>query len=210
MGCSLGRPHRQAFYESGQIGVALAHGVGRGACAIGVARAHKENGPCAHGLGAGDVVVLAIAVLAPCCGDGNIEQATDLAAVAEIVSHPAPKVLLIGLDAFLAFTSWHRWQDIMQLAHIIVARRPGSEISDAGPVGPLMDRYGTLDASDLYRAPAGKIIIHTVTQLEIASSTIRAMVGRGDDPKFLVAESVRKIIEESGCYANQNDTGGTT
>jgi nicotinate-nucleotide adenylyltransferase len=119
-------------------------------------------------------------------------------------------VLLIGLDAFIAFTSWHRWQDIIQLAHIIVARRPGSEISDAGPVGPLMDRYGTLDASDLYRAPAGKIIIHTVTQLEIASSTIRAMVGRGCDPRFLVAESVRKIIEESGCYANQNDTGGTT
>lgn len=119
-------------------------------------------------------------------------------------------VLLIGLDAFLAFTSWHRWQDIMQLAHIIVARRPGSEISDAGPVGPLLDRCGTLDAADLHRVPAGKIFIHTVTQLEIASSTIRAMVGRGGDPRFLVTESVRQIIEKSGCYANQNDTGGTT
>lgn len=116
--------------------------------------------------------------------------------------------LLIGLDAFLAFTSWHRWRDIMQLTHVIVARRPGSEIPRSGLVGELLDRCGTQDASDLRRASAGKIIVHTVTQLEIASSTIRAMVGRGADPRFLIPETVRRIIEESGCYASQFEKGG--
>jgi nicotinate-nucleotide adenylyltransferase len=118
--------------------------------------------------------------------------------------------LLIGLDAFLAFNSWHRWQDIMQLAHIVVARRPGSEIARSGPVGELLDHCVTRDASDLRRASAGKIIVHTVTQLEIASSSIRAMVGRGVDPKFLIPETVGRIIEESGCYASHIDKGGTT
>ena len=35
-------------------------------------------------------------------------------------------VLIVGMDAFSGFTSWHRWQDILQLAHIAVVRRPGS------------------------------------------------------------------------------------
>lgn len=117
--------------------------------------------------------------------------------------------LIVGLDAFLTFTSWHRWQDITQLAHILVARRPGSEIADSGPIGELLDRCHTPDASELRRSSAGKIIIHTVTQLEIASSSIREMVGRSADPKFLVPDTVGQIIEESGCYAGQTDEGET-
>jgi nicotinate-nucleotide adenylyltransferase len=119
-------------------------------------------------------------------------------------------MMLIGLDAFLAFDSWHRWQDILQLANIIVARRPGSEIAHGGPNGELLDRCITRDASDFLRASAGKIIVHTVTQLEIASSTIRAMVGHGIEPRFLVPETVGRIIEQSGCYASHIDKGGTT
>jgi len=116
--------------------------------------------------------------------------------------------LIVGLDAFLAFTSWHRWQDIMQLTHIIVARRPGSEVARSGPVGELLDRCLTGTGSDLLRVPAGKIVIHTVTQLEIASSAIRAMVDRGVEPRFLVPEAVGRIIEASGCYSSHSDKGG--
>lgn len=36
-----------------------------------------------------------------------------------------PLVLLMGADAFLGFTAWHRWQDILKLARIAVASRPG-------------------------------------------------------------------------------------
>jgi nicotinate-nucleotide adenylyltransferase len=118
-------------------------------------------------------------------------------------------MLLIGLDAFLRFDSWHRWQDILRLAHIVVARRPGAETVRPGPVADLLDRCGTSDASDLHRESSGKIIVHTVTQLEIASSSIRAMVGREMDPRFLVPEVVGRIIEESGCYAGHIDKGGT-
>jgi nicotinate-nucleotide adenylyltransferase len=118
-------------------------------------------------------------------------------------------MLLIGLDAFLKFDSWHRWQDILRLAHIVVARRPGAEAVRVGPIADLLDRCGTSDASDLRRDSTGKIIVHTVTQLEIASSSIRAMVGREMDPRFLVPEVVGRIIEESGCYAGYIDKGGT-
>src|SRR5688500_9844677 len=36
--------------------------------------------------------------------------------------------MLLGADAFLDLATWHRWRDLFQLAHIIVAYRPGYPI----------------------------------------------------------------------------------
>ena len=33
--------------------------------------------------------------------------------------------LLLGMDAFLGLPNWHRWRDLLGLAHIVVAHRPG-------------------------------------------------------------------------------------
>ena len=37
-----------------------------------------------------------------------------------------PLCLLIGMDQFIGFESWHRWQDIPGLAHLVVLNRPGA------------------------------------------------------------------------------------
>src|SRR5204863_186003 len=33
--------------------------------------------------------------------------------------------LLLGMDAFLGLPSWHRWRELFELAHVVVAHRPG-------------------------------------------------------------------------------------
>ena len=117
--------------------------------------------------------------------------------------------LIIGMDAFLAFTSWHRWQDILRLAHLIVACRPGSDLPDTGDIGELLVHHGGRESSDLRGNSAGRILVHAVTQLEISSSAIRGMVSRGADPRFLVPEAVEKFVEESGCYTSDVRKGGS-
>jgi len=42
--------------------------------------------------------------------------------------------LVIGADQAAAFTSWHRWQDILQLASLVVAERPADAQSATGAV----------------------------------------------------------------------------
>ena len=39
-----------------------------------------------------------------------------------------PLCLVLGMDAFLTLDSWHRWKEILQLAHIVVTHRPGWEL----------------------------------------------------------------------------------
>lgn len=112
-----------------------------------------------------------------------------------------PIALMIGMDAFLGLTKWHQWREILQLAHIVVAHRPGWRAPDMGPLGELLADRGTHRIGDMHQAKSGHIYIHDVTQLEISSSEIRELVAAGRDPRFLMPDAVRSVIEKSGCYA---------
>lgn len=111
-----------------------------------------------------------------------------------------PLYLALGADAFLGLAAWHRWQRLPELAHVIVVHRPGWQIPATGPLAEFAaaGRAGRVD--DLRHRPAGLVWTQPVTQLEISSSAIRALIAAGGDPKFLVPDAVREIIFESGCY----------
>lgn len=116
-----------------------------------------------------------------------------------------PLALIIGMDAFLGLPRWYRWQKILELAHIVVAHRPGWRAPDMGPLGELLAERGTHRIGDLHDNQAGHIFIHDVTQLEISSSEIRDLVAAGRDPRFLLPDAVRSVIERTGCYAATSD-----
>lgn len=112
-----------------------------------------------------------------------------------------PIALMIGMDAFLGLPKWHEWREILQLAHVVVAHRPGWRAPDIGPLGELLADRGTHRIGDLHQEKSGHIFIHDVTQLEISSTEIRELVAVGRDPRFLMPDAVLDVIEKSGCYA---------
>jgi len=113
--------------------------------------------------------------------------------------------LIVGMDAFLSLPKWYQWRELLQLAHLIVAHRPGWRAPDMGPLGELLVDRGTGRVGDLHESRAGSIYIHAVTQLEISSSEIRSLIRSGGDPRYLMPEKVRKLIQESECYAAREE-----
>jgi nicotinate-nucleotide adenylyltransferase len=123
--------------------------------------------------------------------------------------HPArPLCLIIGMDAFLGLPKWHQWRDLMRLSHLVVAHRPGWRAPTMGPLGELLVDRGTGAVADLHDSVAGRIYIHAVTQLEISSTDVRALIHAGRDPRYLMPDGVRRIILESGCYARKEEARG--
>jgi nicotinate-nucleotide adenylyltransferase len=108
--------------------------------------------------------------------------------------------LMVGMDAFLGLPQWHQWRRILQLAHIVVAHRPGWRAPDMGALGELLVDRGTGRVRDLHESRAGRIFIHAVTQLEISSSAVRSMVRAGREPRYLMPDSVCRLLAETGCY----------
>jgi nicotinate-nucleotide adenylyltransferase len=132
--------------------------------------------------------------------DGPSFTIDTLTAIRE--EHPGTSLgLIIGMDAFLGLTSWRRWEEILDLAHIVVAHRPGWKAPDIGELGELITAHGTHRVDDLHDEPHGRVHIHAVTQLEIASTEIRDLIAAGRDPRFLMPDAVRDVIMRSGCYA---------
>ncbi|MEO1119568.1 MAG: nicotinate-nucleotide adenylyltransferase [Pseudomonadota bacterium] len=113
-----------------------------------------------------------------------------------------PLCLIVGMDSFLSLPKWYHWQRILDLAHVVVAHRPGWQVPGDGALGQLLTDRGTELVADLHAALAGLIFVHEVTQLEIASTGIRALIAEGHDPQFLMPDCVATLIREAGCYGS--------
>ena len=108
--------------------------------------------------------------------------------------------LIIGMDAFLGLPKWYHWREILDLAHIIVAHRPGWRVPGSGPLAQLVREQGTARSRDLHETPAGQVYVHAVTQLEISSTDLRTLIRAGHDPKYLMPDKVRDLITRTQCY----------
>jgi nicotinate-nucleotide adenylyltransferase len=116
-----------------------------------------------------------------------------------------PLILFMGADAFLGLTTWHRWQVLLDLAHLAVAHRPGFSSAmweDALPE-PLRRLLATRrcdQAAELLAKPAGLIHLHAITQLDISASQIRERALRGKSLRYLLPDSVIDYINEHRLY----------
>lgn len=99
-------------------------------------------------------------------------------------------ILLLGADAFAGLPTWNRWQDLFDLAHIVVLTRPGHE----APLPPeLTTQIASRNANSVQQLqllPAGKVSHLPVTRLEISASAVRALLATGRDPRWLLPDAL--------------------
>ena len=109
--------------------------------------------------------------------------------------------LLLGMDAFLDLPSWHDWRKLLAFAHLVVAHRPGWQAPREGLLGNLIRSYQTKTVHELRERVAGGIHIEPVTQLEVSSTELRRSIRAGIEPRYLLPDSVWRIILATHCYA---------
>lgn len=113
-----------------------------------------------------------------------------------------PLVLILGADAFIAFHQWHRWREIFALAHIAVARRPGTDLHtiEDGALAQEFSRRRVADAQALQHTPAGAIAVVPITALDISATAIRAAIRGGRSARYLVAPGVHDYINHNHLF----------
>lgn len=111
-----------------------------------------------------------------------------------------PFCLLIGIDAFLSFPSWHRSDTILQLSHIIIAHRPQYQLPSTGIIADLMKTRLQHETSYIHEHLAGGIFFRPITALEISASDIRKQIAMGRNPRYLLPDEVYNYIKQQGTY----------
>ena len=114
-----------------------------------------------------------------------------------------PLVLLVGADAFAGLITWHRWSEILSLAHLGVSHRPGFPIDVHSLPPPLAAVYGRcnqVDPACLRQQAAGQIVSFAMTQLAISATQIRKLLRNGHSARYLLPDAVLDYITDHQLY----------
>jgi nicotinate-nucleotide adenylyltransferase len=112
-----------------------------------------------------------------------------------------PLCLLIGIDAFLGFLSWHRFKEILGYSHIIVAYRPHYQLPQVGMIGDLIKEHLQQEIAYIHENAAGGILFRPITSLEISATDIRKQIAMGRNPRYLLPDDVYQYIKQHGTYS---------
>jgi nicotinate-nucleotide adenylyltransferase len=120
-----------------------------------------------------------------------------------------PLCLLMGADAFVTLTTWHRWRELFDIAHVVIAHRPGYALRElqASMPAALRQVYQKRLAADpqaLRSQPAGIVMPSEITGLDISATGIRGLLARGASPRYLLPDTVLEYIERNHLYKDHD------
>ncbi len=107
--------------------------------------------------------------------------------------------LILGLDSFRTLPAWHRPEDILSLAHIVVASRPDAAAALPG-LDELVGNAQSVTVADLHDKRAGHVFFLDLPLLPIASSDLRQRRRSGRSIRHLVPDAVDNLIRERHLY----------
>ena len=109
---------------------------------------------------------------------------------------------LMGFDAFAHLNAWHRWQELLNYAHLIVVKRPHSaDLSNLNPdVKALLESHEAKSAEEIKSQACGKILIQEIAALDISSTDIREKIPNKQDLSSMVPEAVLSYIQQHDLY----------
>lgn len=121
-----------------------------------------------------------------------------------------PLIWLLGADAFRALPSWHRWPELFDLAHWMVAARPGHAL-DALPEPLASALAGRLEQRPeaLLGAPAGRVWQLPLPLRAESATGVRTGVGEaGGGWRDEVPDEVAAYIRRQGLYGDAGPVEG--
>lgn len=111
--------------------------------------------------------------------------------------------LVIGADMFAEIQLWYRYRDLFELAHLIVAARPGISRE---VVAQQVARLGDFDfdeAQQMWSREDGFMIFYCADVAEsISSSEIRTCLAEGSSVAEYVVPSVLEYIQSNRIYSD--------
>ena len=110
-----------------------------------------------------------------------------------------PLCLILGLDAFQKLPLWHRWRELLGLAHVALIQRPGWQM----PEGPLPDWWSRAlidHPEQMSSQPAGHILPVDVPAIDISSTDLRDRLRAGLSVAEHLPEGVQQYIKENRLY----------
>ena len=105
--------------------------------------------------------------------------------------------LVMGSDAFADLPTWYHWQEILQLAHVVVIERAGTE-AVARP--DWATDYLVDDDTSLRHRKCSSVLYVRLKGIDISATEIRKRFATGQDVTGMLPDEVITYISQNGLY----------
>jgi len=117
-------------------------------------------------------------------------------------AHPRTSLcLIIAMDAFLGLPTWYEWEKLIELANIAVIDRQGWNMPGSGILAEFFNNHALASKENIIDFTCGKIVLQSITSLDISASNIRLLIQKGHSPQFLLPDSVLEYIQKHTLYS---------
>jgi nicotinate-nucleotide adenylyltransferase len=115
--------------------------------------------------------------------------------------HPDhPLVLLLGQDAANRLHTWHCWEQLFELAHLVVLTRPGEREGYRHDIDRQVQRRKIADQEGLRQSLAGAVLQFPIMPVDISATTIKSIIRLGRSPRGMLPDAVLDYIDREGLY----------
>jgi len=108
--------------------------------------------------------------------------------------------MVLGCDAVIAIDTWHRWEELLDWAHIVIIARPGWSLPEQGKVAKWLQAHRVEKLDRMHTQSAGDILVEELRPLAISSTEIRELLAARRSPRYLLPPTVLDYIEEHHLY----------
>lgn len=111
-----------------------------------------------------------------------------------------PICFLVGMDSLLGLPNWHRWQELAEYAHLVVAVRPGWQPELCRQLAEFVASHQVDSPLAVHQQLAGHLIWLQNQPLALSATALRSRLARGDSLDGLVPQKVADYIRQQGIY----------
>ena len=109
-------------------------------------------------------------------------------------------ILLIGQDAANQLQTWFHWEQLFELAHIVILTRPGACRQYQSEMADQIQQRSVTDVRELRKSRAGLVLHMEVESIDISASNIKSILRSGELPGSMLPTAVLEYIIENRLY----------
>lgn len=111
-----------------------------------------------------------------------------------------PILLLIGQDAANQLQTWFHWEQLFELAHIVILTRPGASSQYQAELAKQVQPRSVTDVRELRKSRAGLVLQMEVESIDVSASNIKRIIRSGNSPRSMLPAAVLEYINENRLY----------
>jgi nicotinate-nucleotide adenylyltransferase len=109
-------------------------------------------------------------------------------------------LFMMGRDSWVTLPGWHRWEELGDLAHLLILERPGPGQGSPEVLRKWRKSRQTQDPKEMMDSSAGKVCFLALNQINVSGSGLRGRIAEGSSIEGDVNPLVMNYIRQHNLY----------